>query len=126
MAMSPKGQQLYDEMLEARGFVYPAFALLCETAPEMLEKYEALKNHLMKTEGPFPEKYRELFIIVAIAMRDPTYTDGIKNHIKLAMRLGATPAEIIDAVSCTIAPCGMMAPIKVFTLLKEIIDEKSG
>ena len=55
MAMSPKGQQLYDEMRAARGFVYPAFALLCETAPEMLEKYEDLKNHLMNSDGPFPE-----------------------------------------------------------------------
>ncbi|MFP6871255.1 MAG: carboxymuconolactone decarboxylase family protein [Nitrospinota bacterium] len=124
MAMSPMGQQLYDEMREARGFVYPAFALLCETAPEMLEKYEDLKNHLMNSDGPFPEKYRELFIIVAIAMRDPTYTDGIKNHIKRAMKLGATVPEIVQAVFCTLAPCGMMAPIKVFTLFKEVIDEE--
>ena len=73
----------------------------------------------------FPEKYRELFIIVAIAMRDPTYTDGIKNHIKRAMKLGATVDEIVQAISCTLAPCGMMAPIKVFTLLKEVIDEEA-
>ncbi|MDP7167930.1 MAG: hypothetical protein QF701_09290, partial [Nitrospinota bacterium] len=58
MAMSPKGQQLYNEVLEARGFVYPAFALLCETAPEMLEKYEDMKNHLMNSDGPFPERTR--------------------------------------------------------------------
>ncbi len=125
MAMSPKGKQLYDEMLEARGFVYPAFELLCETAPEMLEKYEDMKNHLMNSDGPFLEKYRELFIIVAIAMRDPSYADGIKNHITRAMKLGATVDEIVQAISCTLAPCGMMAPIKVFTLLKEVIDEEA-
>ena len=124
MAMSAKGQKLYDEMLEARGFVYPAFALLCETAPEMLEKYEDLKTHLVKSQGPFPEKYKELFIIVAIAMRDPSYKEGIRNHLKLALKLGATVPEIVDAISCTLAPCGMMAPINVFTLLKEILDEE--
>jgi hypothetical protein len=43
MAMSPKGQQLYDKMCEARGFVYPAFELLCETAPEMLEKWRCCR-----------------------------------------------------------------------------------
>lgn len=123
MAMSPKGQELYDEMMEARGFVYPAFALLCETQPELIEKYESLKNHLMKEQGPFPEKYKELFIIVAIAMRDPSYKDGIKNHLRLALKLGATVEEVVDAISCTIAPCGMMAPINVFTLLKEVLYE---
>ena len=90
MAMSAKGQKLFDEMLEARGFVYPGFALMCEYAPELIEKYESLKNHLVKGRGPFPEKYKELFIIVAIAMRDPSYKEGIKNHLRLALRLGAT------------------------------------
>ncbi len=124
MAMNAKGQKLYDEMLEARGFVYPAFELLCESAPDMLEKYEDLKTHLMKSQGPFPEKYKELFIIVAIAMRDPSYKEGIKNHVRRALQLGATAEEIVDAISCTLAPCGMMAPINVFTLLKEVLDEK--
>ncbi len=124
MAMSAKGQKLFDEMLEARGFVYPGFALMCEYAPELIEKYESMKDYLVKEQGPFPEKYKELFIIVAIAMRDPSYKEGIKNHLRLALRLGATPEEVVDAISCTIAPCGMMAPINVFTLLKEVLDEE--
>ena len=123
MAMTAQGQQLFDDMLKARGFVYPGFALMCEYAPELIEKYESMRSHLMKDQGPFPEKYRELFVIVAIAMRDPSYKEGLKNHLRLALQLGATPEEIVDAIACTIAPCGMMAPINVFTLLKEVLDE---
>ncbi len=42
MAMSPRGQKLYDELLEASVFVYPAFEILCDTSPELLDMYEDL------------------------------------------------------------------------------------
>ena len=52
MAMSERGRALYEEMKAARGFIYPAYELLCEVDPELLENYENLKNHIMKKQGP--------------------------------------------------------------------------
>ena len=44
MAMSERGRALYEEMKAARGFIYPAYELLCEVDPELLENYENLKE----------------------------------------------------------------------------------
>ncbi len=123
MAMSPRGKALYDKMFEARGFIYPAYELLCEVDPELLEKYEELKNYVVKKDGPFPEKHKELFISVAIASRDPSDLDGIRNHLKRALQLGATVEEATEALVCALAPCGMPVLVAGCTQLKQIIDE---
>ena len=103
MAMSERGRALYEEMKAARGFIYPAYELLCEVDPELLENYENLKNHIMKKQGPFHEKYKELFIAVASASRDPSDTEGIKNHLKKALQLGAS---VPVGVGCQPRPRG--------------------
>ncbi len=123
MAMGPRGQALYDKMFAARGFIYPAYALLCEVDPELLEKYEELKNYVIKKEGPFPEKHRELFISVAMAARNHSDAEGIKNHLKRALQLGATVEEAVEALECALAPCGMPMLVAGCNLLKEVIDE---
>jgi alkylhydroperoxidase/carboxymuconolactone decarboxylase family protein YurZ len=123
MAMSPKGKALYDKMFAARGFIYPAYELLCEVDPELLEKYEELKNYVMQKEGPFEEKYRELFISVAMAARNPSDADSLKNHLKRALKLGATVEEAVEALECALAPCGMPTLVAGCTLLKEVVDE---
>lgn len=123
MAMSERGKALYDKMLAARGFIYPAYELLCEIDPDLLEHYEELKNHIMKKEGPFHEKYKELFIAVASASRDPSDLEGIRNHLKKALQLGATVEEATEALECMLPPCGMTALVAGCNQLKEVIDE---
>ena len=123
MAMSERGRALYERMKAARGFIYPAYELLCEVDPDLLENYENLKNHIMKKRGPFHEKYKELFIAVASASRDPSDAEGIKNHLKRALQLGATVEEVTEALECMLPPCGMTALVAGCAQLKEVIDE---
>ena len=91
--------------------------------PELLEKYEELKSYVVNKDGPFPEKHKELFIAVAIAARNPSDADGIRNHLKRALQLGATVEEATEALECALAPCGMPVLIAGCTQLKEIVDE---
>ena len=123
MAMSPRGKKLYDEMFEARGFVWPAFELLCEMDPEIVEHYEGLKNYVLSKEQEMPGHMRELFISVAIAVRNQSGHGGIKEHPKLAMKLGATPRQCLEAFESVFPPCGMMVLIAGCNALKEAIDE---
>ncbi len=123
MAMSPKGQKLFDEMLQKRGFVFPAFELLCEMDPELIEHYEQMKNHVMGKKEEMPEFMRELFISVAIAVRDPSAHHQIKLHLKRAMKLGATAQQCLEAFESILAPCGMMILIAGCSSLKEALKE---
>ncbi|MFC1492018.1 carboxymuconolactone decarboxylase family protein [Nitrospinota bacterium] len=124
--MSPKGQELYDQMFKARGFVWPAFELLCEMDPELVERYEALKNHILGKEHEMPNHQRELIISVAIAVKNPSGHNAIKEHLKLAMRLGATPRQCLEAFESVLPPCGMTVLIAGCNALKEALDETAA
>ncbi len=123
MPMSRKGQELFDKMLQARGFVFPAFELLCEMDPELIARYEEMKNHVMGKEDEMPERVRELFVSVAIAVRDPSAHEQIKLHLQRAMQLGATARECLEAFESVLAPCGMMVLIAGCSALKEALQE---
>lgn len=123
MSDSKKGEELIERMRAARGFMLPAFEYLCREDPELIERYEALKDHIMQKKGAFPEKYKELFISLAITVRDPSAKEGIRNHVRRALQLGATPAEVLETFELALAPCGMMVLMAGCTALKEVLDE---
>ncbi|MEK6712250.1 MAG: carboxymuconolactone decarboxylase family protein [Nitrospinota bacterium] len=123
MAMSPKGKKLLEQMRKARGFVFPAFELLCEMDPGLIERYEALKNHILGKEEGFPEKHKELFITIAIAVRDPSAHEQLKLHLKRALKLGATPVECLEAFEAVLPPSGMSILVAGCNALKEVLDE---
>ena len=123
MPATAKGQELLDKMFKARGFVWPAFELLCEMDPELVERYEGMKNYVLGKKAEMPEHQREMFISVAIAVRNAAYSDGLKEHVKRALKLGATPQQMLEAFESVFPPCGMMVLIAGCTALKKAMDE---
>lgn len=123
MPATAKGKELLDKMMKARGFVWPAFELLCEMDPELIEHYEGMKNYVLGKKQEMPEHLREMFISVAIAVRHPMATDGLKEHIKRALKLGATPRQMLEAFESIFPPCGMTVLIAGCDALKEAMDE---
>lgn len=123
MPATAKGQELLDKMMKARGFVWPAFELLCEMDPVLIEHYEGMKNYVLGKKAEMPEYQREMFISVAIAVRNPMDTDGLKEHVKRAIKLGATPQQMLEAFESIFPPCGMMVLIAGCGALKKAMDE---
>ena len=124
--MDAIGIQKYEDMLSKRGFVFPSFELLCDMDPELIERYENLKDYIMGKESKMPEKLRELFISVAIAVRNPSAHNQIKLHLERSIKLGSTHQECLEAFESILAPCGMMVLIAGCEALKEIIDEEKN
>ena len=123
MPATAKGQELLDKMMQARGFVWPAFELLCEMDPELIEHYEGMKNYVLGKKQEMPEHLREIFISVAIAVRHPADTEGLKEHVKRALKLGAAPRQVLEAFESIFPPCGMMVLIAGCNALKRSMDE---
>ena len=124
--MDEIGKQKHEKMLSKRGFVFPSFELLCDMDPELIERYENLKDYIMGKESKMPEKLRELFISVAIAVRNPSAHNQIKLHLERSIKLGSTHQECLEAFESILAPCGMMVLIAGCEALKEIVDEEKN
>ena len=84
----------------ASGDWNPLWDTLREWDPEFLEGYFAFRN-VPHRRGTLPAKVRELIMIAINASTTHLYAPGVRRHIQNALRAGATPAEIMEAVQLT-------------------------
>jgi alkylhydroperoxidase/carboxymuconolactone decarboxylase family protein YurZ len=92
--------------------------------PEFLERYNAVAGvALLHTETSdevgLPARYRELVVLGILAFRGIP-EQLIAGHIKRALDLGATRAEILDAFECTLVPGGAPTMLNGFRALMSL------
>jgi alkylhydroperoxidase/carboxymuconolactone decarboxylase family protein YurZ len=117
-------RRVLDSMSQARGHrVTATWEWVAGMDIDFLEVYAPLSN--AQWSPPFQRtlepKYRELIAIVLLANRG--YHWSLSDHIRRAMRLGATPLEVLEFLEATVIPGG--APILQLGLrhLMEVIEE---
>jgi alkylhydroperoxidase/carboxymuconolactone decarboxylase family protein YurZ len=69
-----------------------------------MEAYNNLYNNGLRAGKALPVKTRELVAIAILAYR--TRDEGVYEHMKRALRHGATKQELLEAVETTIVPGG--------------------
>lgn len=105
--------------MKKRGYGYSSLRLLAEKDPAFLEAYDKLYDLVMRRKRIFPEKVKELFFLCAIAGRNPSDSNAMKNHMKRALKKGATKEEIIEALECAFLPSGALS---LFYSINQLID----
>jgi len=90
----------YTDAQRASGDWNPLWDTLRAWDPEFLEGYLAFRS-VPHRKGPLPPKYKELILIAINASTTHLYAPGVRRHIQNALRLGATPEEIMEAVQLT-------------------------
>src|SRR5690554_4749314 len=100
MALSAQQQEIKDEFIRLRGGWDEMWDSVLEIDPEFLRAYAHLsgvpwtKNHL----DPLTKE----FMYIAIdAAATHLYTPGIRTHIRAALKLGATKAQVMEVLECT-------------------------
>jgi alkylhydroperoxidase/carboxymuconolactone decarboxylase family protein YurZ len=124
--MSERSRKLLEVMMKKRGYVYPSYRMLAEDDPEFLETYDKLYELAMLRTRIFPEKIKELFFICALAARNPGDASAMKNHMKRALDKGATEAEILEALKCTLLPGGALSLLYSINTLIDILRERGA
>jgi alkylhydroperoxidase/carboxymuconolactone decarboxylase family protein YurZ len=122
--MSERSKKLLDDMQKKRGYIYPPYKLLALEDPDFLEAYDKLYELVMPRKRIFPEKTKELFYIVAIASRNPSDNEALKNHIRRALDKGAKKGEIVEALQCAFFPGGALSLLYGLRVLMEVLEEK--
>lgn len=100
MALSDRQQEVKDEFIRVRGTWGDAWESILLLDAEYLHAYLNFsavpwrQNHL-------DDKTKEFIYITVDAAATHLYAPGIRQHIRAALRAGATTAEIMEVLECT-------------------------
>src|SRR5688500_10063743 len=90
----------------ALGAQNTAYDLIAELDPEYFEKLKGIYvDATFGREGALPRKTKELIMVgITCALRAQR---GVRIHSERALKLGATPREVLEAVQVAAIPGGM-------------------
>lgn len=120
--LSPRQQQIKDEFIEVRGTWSDTWEAILRLDPEFLAAYLDFsavpwrKNHL-------DDKVKTFVYIAIDASATHLYLPGVRQHIRTALRLGATPGEIMEVLELT-ATLGIHAMNIGVPILAQVLQEK--
>src|SRR5262249_45927978 len=122
MALSARQEEIKEEFIRVRGTWGDTWQALLELDPEFLKAYTDFsavpwrKNHL-------DDKVKEFIYIAVDANATHLYLPGVRQHVKAALKLGATPQEIMEVLELT-STLGIHAMNIGVPILVEVLEEK--
>jgi alkylhydroperoxidase/carboxymuconolactone decarboxylase family protein YurZ len=122
VALTPEQEKVRNQFIEVRGTWGPAWAAILRLDPGFLAAYLEFsavpwrKNHL-------PDKVKEFVYLAVDAAATHLYEPGIRQHVRGAIKHGATAAEITEVLELTstlgIHACNIGVPILLDVLSQE-------
>lgn len=110
-----------------QGFVPYWLRVMADVDVDFLEAYERIYELTAVRRGKLPPKFREMIVIAAVSIGG--YGPGIKDHIRRALRLGATREEIIEVLQSAYFHTGALTlvhgMIALIDVLKEMEEKKT-
>jgi alkylhydroperoxidase/carboxymuconolactone decarboxylase family protein YurZ len=122
MALTPQQQQVKDEFIQGRGTWSTAWEQILELDAEFLRAYLDWSAVPLRKRQLEP-KVREFIYIAADAAATHLYEPGIRQHVRAALELGATAAEVMEVLELTstlgIHACNIGIPVLIEVLTEE-------
>ncbi len=122
MALTAEQQEIKDEFIRIRGSWADHWETILQLDPEFMRAYLNFsavpwrKNHL-------DDKTKEFMYIAVDAAATHLYVPGIRQHIRAALKLGATEQEIMEVLELT-STLGIHAMNIGVPILVEVLVEK--
>lgn len=104
-ARGTRADALIRRMRAVRGYLYPEWELVARRDPQFFAAYNGLYTEALASSRGLPIKYRELVVVGILAFRGAE-PEAIANHIRRALRHGATRGEVLGALEAAIIPGG--------------------
>ncbi|KIW78589.1 hypothetical protein Z517_08427 [Fonsecaea pedrosoi CBS 271.37] len=99
-AQQQEKEQIKAKFIATRGFWPETFQPLLDLDPEFFDQYTDFSSFSSRSKVLDP-KYREIIITAIDAATTHLYSRGTKIHMRNALKLGATPAEILEMLEIT-------------------------
>jgi len=115
--LTPEQQAIKAYFIAERGYWRPWTETILRINPEFLRRYATYAGYPART-GPMSARMIELIYVALDASSTHLFTAGIKTHLDLAMKAGATPADILDVLHL-VAAQGLEAVYSGVSILAE-------
>jgi len=117
-------KKLLAEMEKDRGYVSLAKNYVATIDPDFMEAYNNLYKNGLSAGKALPLKVREFVAIAVLASRQ--CDNGVYEHMKRALKHGATKQELLEAIETTIIPGGGPTFDSGIRALMRIVEEEKG
>ena len=121
MATQEEKQAYVDEMVRKRGYVLDYHKVMAAHDFEVLQAANGLVSAAYLEERRLDRKTKELiFITTLTAMR--ASKGHIQSHIKVALDLGLSKEEILEAIEILLPEAGVVVFQEGFEAWREVVD----
>ncbi|MCH8894464.1 MAG: carboxymuconolactone decarboxylase family protein [Chloroflexi bacterium] len=101
-------EEMLKQITEARGYTLEMHRIMAEVDMDWVTSYNQFIDATYTGQRLLDRKTKELLqVAVETALRADI--DQIQAHIRVAIREGATPMEVLEAMQCVIMPMGALA-----------------
>ena len=119
MATQEEKQAYVDEMVEKRGYVLDYHKVMAEQDFEVLQAANGLVNAAYLKERTLDRKTKELLFIISLTVMRAS-KGHIQSHIRVALDLGLTKEEILEAIEITLPEAGVVVFQEGFEAWREV------
>jgi 4-carboxymuconolactone decarboxylase len=119
MATQEEKQAYIDEMAEKRGYVLDYHKVMTEQDFEVLQAANGLIEAAYLEERRLDRKTKELLFIVSLTVMRAS-KGHIQSHIRVALDLGLSKEEILEAIEITLPEAGVVVFQEGFEAWREV------
>lgn len=118
--MSDAAQQYIDEMVRKRGYVLAYHKIMAKQDFAVLQAANGLVSAAYLDQRTLDRKTKELIFIVSLTVMRAS-KGHIQSHIRVALDLGVTPTEILEAIEIALPEAGVVAFQTGFDAWQEVV-----
>ena len=119
MATEEEKQAYVDEMAQKRGYVLDYHQVMAEQDFEVLQAANGLVNAAYLKERRLDRKTKELLFIISLTVMRAS-KGHIQSHIRVALDLGVSKEEILEAIEITLPEAGVVVFQEGFEAWREV------
>ena len=119
MATQEEKQAYVDEMAEKRGYVLDYHKVMAEQDFEVLQAANDLVNAAYLKERRLDRKTKELLFIISLTVMRAS-KGHIQSHIRVALDLGVSKEEVLEAIEITLPEAGVVVFQEGFEAWREV------
>lgn len=114
-------QQYLDDMAARRGYVLEYHKVMAANDFPVLQAADALVQAAYLSQRLLDRRTKELLFILSLTVMRSDKAH-IQSHIRVALDLGVSPAEILEAIEIALPEAGVVAFQHGFDAWREVVD----
>lgn len=121
MSTSEEKQAYMDQMVRTRGYVLDYHKVMTKQDFEVLQAANGLVEAAYLKQRTLDRKTKELIFIVSLTVMRAS-KGHIQSHIRVALDLGLSKEEILEAIEIALPEAGIVAFQEGFEAWREVTD----